>query len=167
MDGEGASMQACYEVTKNYAAAYASTSTKDKGHRGSGGRGDRLEPRPHPPATVSQDGPAQEPRERHRQGHGHTPYQGLQVLLRRPHNPAHRVGDQWRVVRQVLGGIDERLARRDGGRRLPNAITIGTAGAQVESEPGFFEVDMVTHCGFTVKGEFCQTVNVTGIRRAS
>ncbi|BCQ03636.1 hypothetical protein TPCV2_13540 [Cutibacterium avidum] len=27
----GVSMQACYEVTKNYAAAYASTSTKDKG----------------------------------------------------------------------------------------------------------------------------------------
>ena len=47
---------------------------------------------------------------------------------------------------------------------LRNSITIRKAGDEVETEPDFFEVDevdTVAHCGPTLKGEFCRTVNFT------
>lgn len=47
---------------------------------------------------------------------------------------------------------------------LCNSITIRKAGDEVETEPDFFEVDevdTVAHCGPTLKGEFCRTVNFT------
>lgn len=47
------------------------------------------------------------------------------------------------------------------GEMLRNSITIRKAGDEVEAEPGFFEVDTVAHCGPTLKGEFCRTVNFT------
>lgn len=49
------------------------------------------------------------------------------------------------------------------GTLLRNSITIRKAGDEVEAEPGFFEVDTVAHCGPTLKGEFCRTVNFTDI----
>ena len=47
---------------------------------------------------------------------------------------------------------------------LRASITIRRAGDEVEDEPGFFEVDTVAHCGPTLKGEFCRTVNLTDMR---
>ena len=47
---------------------------------------------------------------------------------------------------------------------LRSSITIRRAGDEVEDEPGFFEVDTVAHCGPTLKGEFCRTVNLTDMR---
>lgn len=38
------------------------------------------------------------------------------------------------------------------GNLLRNSITIGKAGDEVSTEPGFFEVDTLTHCGPTLKG---------------
>ncbi|MFZ2164208.1 MAG: DDE-type integrase/transposase/recombinase [Propionibacteriaceae bacterium] len=47
------------------------------------------------------------------------------------------------------------------GNLLRNSISIRKAGDEVETEPGFFEVDTVAHCGPTLKGEFARTVNYT------
>lgn len=47
---------------------------------------------------------------------------------------------------------------------LRSSITIRRAGDEVEDEPGFFEVDTVAHCGPTLKGEFCRSVNLTDMR---
>lgn len=44
---------------------------------------------------------------------------------------------------------------------LRSSITVRKAGDEVENVPGFFEGDTVTHCGPTLKGEFCRTVNLT------
>lgn len=49
------------------------------------------------------------------------------------------------------------------GTLLRNSITIRKAGDEVETEPGFFEVDTVAHCGPTLKGEFCRSVNFTDL----
>ena len=49
------------------------------------------------------------------------------------------------------------------GSLLRNSITIRKAGDEVEAEPGFFEVDTVAHCGPTLKGEFCRSVNFTDV----
>ncbi len=47
---------------------------------------------------------------------------------------------------------------------LRSSITIRKAGDEVEESPGFFEGDTVAHCGPTLKGEFCRTVNLTDMR---
>lgn len=47
------------------------------------------------------------------------------------------------------------------GTLLRNSITIRKAGDEVEAEPGFFEGDMVAHCGPTLKGEFARSLNFT------
>jgi len=47
---------------------------------------------------------------------------------------------------------------------LRTSITIRKAGDEVEEAPGFFEGDTVAHCGPTLKGEFCRTVNLTDMR---
>lgn len=44
---------------------------------------------------------------------------------------------------------------------LRSSITIRKAGDEVEDTPGFFEGDTVAHCGPTLKGEFCRSVNLT------
>ncbi|MGV9183807.1 hypothetical protein ACTOVL_00440 [Arcanobacterium canis] len=49
------------------------------------------------------------------------------------------------------------------GALLRNSIQIRTASSEVESEPGFFEVDTVAHCGPSVKGEFVRTLSLTDI----
>jgi transposase InsO family protein len=46
---------------------------------------------------------------------------------------------------------------------LRSSITIRRAGDEAETEPGFFEVDTVAHCGPTLKGEFARTVNMTDV----
>lgn len=47
---------------------------------------------------------------------------------------------------------------------LRTSIMIRKAGDEVEDEPGFFEGDTVAHCGPTLKGEFCRTLNLTDMR---
>lgn len=47
---------------------------------------------------------------------------------------------------------------------LRSSITVRKAGDEVEASPGFFEGDTVAHCGPTMKGEFCRTVNLTDMR---
>lgn len=49
------------------------------------------------------------------------------------------------------------------GTLLRNSISIRRAGDEVEAEPGFFEGDTVAHCGPTLKGEFCRTLNLTDV----
>ena len=50
------------------------------------------------------------------------------------------------------------------GQLLRNSIQVRKAGDEVEAEPGFFEGDTVAHCGPTLKGEFCRTLNLTDMR---
>lgn len=47
---------------------------------------------------------------------------------------------------------------------LRNSITVRKAGDEVEDAPGFFEGATVAHCGPTLKGEFCRTLNLTDMR---
>lgn len=47
---------------------------------------------------------------------------------------------------------------------LRSSITVRKAGDEVEDDPGFFEGDTVAHCGPTLRGEFCRTVNLTDMR---
>ena len=49
------------------------------------------------------------------------------------------------------------------GTLLRNSIRIRKAGDEMESEPGFFEVDTVAHCGPTLKGEFARTLTLTDV----
>lgn len=44
------------------------------------------------------------------------------------------------------------------------SITIRNAGDGVENTPGFLEGDAFAHCGPTLEGEFCWTVNLTCMR---
>lgn len=47
---------------------------------------------------------------------------------------------------------------------LRSSITVRKAGDEVADTPGFFEGDTVAHCGPTLRGEFCRTVNLTDMR---
>lgn len=47
---------------------------------------------------------------------------------------------------------------------LRTSIRVRKAGDEVEDAPGFFEGDTVAHCGPTLKGEFCRTLNLTDMR---
>ncbi len=47
---------------------------------------------------------------------------------------------------------------------LRSSITIRKAGDEVAATPGSFEGDAVAHCGPTMKGEFCRTVDLTCMR---
>lgn len=49
------------------------------------------------------------------------------------------------------------------GTLLRNSIRIRRAGDEMESEPGFFEVDTVAHCGPTLRGEFARTLTLTDV----
>lgn len=49
------------------------------------------------------------------------------------------------------------------GVLLRNSIKIRKAGDEISSEPGFFEVDTVAHCGPTLKGEFVRTLTLTDV----
>ena len=52
---------------------------------------------------------------------------------------------------------------KEPGDPLRNSITLRKAGDEVETEPGFFEVDTVAHCGPSLKGESCRSVNFTDV----
>ena len=68
----------------------------------------------------------------------------------------------------VLHGVGDPplgVAETRGDRRqLRSSITVREAGDEVDDTPGFFEGDTVAHCDPTLRGEFCPTVNLTGMR---
>lgn len=53
------------------------------------------------------------------------------------------------------------MSTTKAGASLRTSTSIRKAGDEVEDEPGFFEVDTVTHCGPSLKGEFARTANFT------
>ena len=49
------------------------------------------------------------------------------------------------------------------GNTLRSQIKIRQAGDEMEQAPGFLEVDLVAHCGHTLKGEFLWTLTATDV----
>lgn len=49
------------------------------------------------------------------------------------------------------------------GNTLRSQIKVRQAGDEMEQAPGFFEVDLVAHCGHTLKGEFLWTLTATDV----
>lgn len=49
------------------------------------------------------------------------------------------------------------------GPLLRNSIQVRKAGDEHEKQPGFCELDLVLHCGPTLKGEFCRSLTVTDV----
>lgn len=89
----------------------------------------------------------------------------------------HRLNDHTRAqLLTVSGATIDRLLKptRDGlrltgisgtrpGALLRTSITVRKAGDEHEQTPGFCEIDLVLHCGPTLKGEFCRTLTVTDV----
>jgi hypothetical protein len=89
----------------------------------------------------------------------------------------HRLNDHTRAqLLTVSGATIDRLLKptRDGmrltgisgtrpGPLLRTSITVRKAGDEHEQTPGFCEIDLVLHCGPTLKGEFCRTLTVTDV----
>lgn len=87
----------------------------------------------------------------------------------------HRLDDHTRAqLLTVSGATIDRLLKptRDGmrltgisgtkpGPLLRNSIQVRKAGDEHEQAPGFCELDLVLHCGPTLKGEFCRSLTVT------
>lgn len=53
------------------------------------------------------------------------------------------------------------------GPLLRTSITVRKAGDEPEQVPGFCEIDLVLHCGPTLKGEFARTLTVTDVHTGS
>ena len=213
MGDEGLSMQARFEVTKKYAAAYESASKKQKGiildqavavtgwnrdHARQQLRARMRQPKGRATATVAVI-------DRRRTKGCKYSYNARKVLqsvwatsgglcgkylaasmaswLQAMEAEGSLVEDQGRYNAEVraellamsAATIDRYLAPTKAtdpirgksttrpGTLLRNSITIRKAGDEVETEPGFFEVDTVAHCGPTLKGEFCRSVNFTDL----
>lgn len=89
----------------------------------------------------------------------------------------HRLNEHTRAqLLTVSGATIDRLLKptRDGmrltgisgtkaGPLLRTSITVRKAGDEHEQVPGFCEIDLVLHCGPTLKGEFCRTLTVTDV----
>lgn len=87
----------------------------------------------------------------------------------------HRLDDHTRAqLLTVSGATIDRLLKptRDGmrltgisgtkpGPLLRNSIQVRKAGDEHEQAPGFCELDLVLHCGPTLKGEFCRSLTLT------
>lgn len=58
-----------------------------------------------------------------------------------------------------LGGISGTRP----GPLLRTSITVRKAGDEHEQAPGFCEIDLVLHCGPTLKGQFARTLTVTDV----
>jgi len=90
---------------------------------------------------------------------------------------AHRLTDHTRTqLLAVSGATIDRLLKptRDGmrltgisgtkpGPLLRTSIQVRKAGDEHEQQPGFCELDLVLHCGPTLKGEFCRSLTVTDV----
>src|SRR5665811_106027 len=49
------------------------------------------------------------------------------------------------------------------GSMLRSSITVRQAMDEMEAEPGFFEIDLVAHCGHSLKGEHAWTLTATDV----
>ncbi|MGK2964818.1 MAG: integrase catalytic domain-containing protein [Tepidiformaceae bacterium] len=49
------------------------------------------------------------------------------------------------------------------GNTLRSQIKVRKAGDEMEQRPGFLEIDLVAHCGHTLKGEFLWTLTATDV----
>ena len=49
------------------------------------------------------------------------------------------------------------------GTMLRSSITVRQAMDEMEKEPGFFEIDLVAHCGHSLKGEHAWTLTATDV----
>lgn len=49
------------------------------------------------------------------------------------------------------------------GSMLRSEIEVRWSGTPMEQEPGFFEVDTVAHCGFSLRGEFLYSITLTDV----
>lgn len=90
---------------------------------------------------------------------------------------AHRLTEHTRTqLLTASGATIDRLLKptRDGmrltgisgtkaGPLLRTSITVRKAGDEHEQVPGFCEIDLVLHCGPTLKGEFARTLTVTDV----
>lgn len=57
----------------------------------------------------------------------------------------------------------EAKAATTPGLTLRSEIAVRQAMDEMEQEPGFFEIDLVAHCGHSLKGEFAWTLTVTDV----
>jgi hypothetical protein len=62
-------------------------------------------------------------------------------------------------VKDAIGGV----STTKPSPLLRSSVAIRRARDEVEDEPGFFEVDIIAHCGPTLKDEFARTVNLTDV----
>lgn len=90
---------------------------------------------------------------------------------------SHRLTDHTRAqLLSISGATIDRLLKptRDAmrlsgisgtkpGPLLRNSIQVRKAGDEHEQLPGFCELDLVLHCGPTLKGEFCRSLTVTDV----
>ena len=90
---------------------------------------------------------------------------------------AHRLTERTRTQPLTVSGATiDRLLKptRDGmrltgisgtkaGPLLRTSITVRKAGDEHEQTPAFCEIDLVLHCGPTLKGEFARTLTVTDV----
>lgn len=77
-----------------------------------------------------------------------------------------------RLLKPAKGARYRRaLAATAPGAMLRSSISVRCAMDEMEQAPGFFEIDLVTHCGHSLKGEFAWTLTATvvftGWRRES
>jgi hypothetical protein len=89
----------------------------------------------------------------------------------------HRLTEQTRTqLLTVSGATIDRLLKptRDGmrltgisgtrpGPLLPTSITVREAGDVHKQVPGSYEIDLVLHCGPTLKAEFARSLAVTDV----
>ena len=94
-------------------------------------------------------------------------------ILQRDRMWAHRQNDTALLLRMSLGTLKNRIrafekAKSGGGRsttkpgNLKELIPI-RRGPWDHPEPGYGEIDTVAHCGSTLAGSFCYSVNFTDI----
>ena len=73
-----------------------------------------------------------------------------------------RAGYSPKIRDELLGKL-KGVSTTKPGALLRNSIKIRKAGDEIADEPGFFEIDTVTHCGPSLKGEFVRTLTLTDV----
>jgi hypothetical protein len=66
-----------------------------------------------------------------------------------------------RILSQLHRSHEHGLSTTTAGTLLRHQIPIRTYEEWTEGKPGFFEIDLVAHCGNTVLGEFVHTLTMT------
>jgi hypothetical protein len=68
-----------------------------------------------------------------------------------------------RMLSRVRRSLEYGLTATKAGTLLRHQIPIRTYADWTEANPGFFEIDLVAHCGNTAAGEFVHTLTMTDI----